>query len=125
MLKSSLIPLALAGLLATGLASASRADFPEILKATAERSGMGWRIEVTLQHPDTGWDHYADGWDVQDAHGQKIGFRELMHPHVDEQPFTRSLVNVMPPDGTREVFIRARCSVAGWSGELFRLKLEN
>ena len=117
--------LALGGLLALAVAAPLRADFPEILKATAERNGMGWRIDVTLKHPDTGWDHYADGWDVHDANGKKIGYRELMHPHVDEQPFTRSLVNLMLPDGTREVFIRARCSVAGWSGEPIKVKLAN
>ncbi len=125
MIRSHLISLVLAGLLAVGFTTAVRADFPEIVKATAERSGMGWRINVTLRHPDTGWDHYADGWDVQDANGKIIGYRELMHPHVEEQPFTRSLVNVMPPDGTREVYIRARCSVDGWSSELVKLKLEN
>ena len=117
--------LALAGMLTAFSGLSASADMPEILKASAERSGMGWRIEVTLKHPDTGWDHYADGWDVQDTDGNMIGFRELMHPHVDEQPFTRALVNVMPPDGTREVFIRARCSVAGWSSERVKVPLRN
>jgi hypothetical protein len=122
---SRLTLLALCGLLSAGIALPLRADMPEIQKATAERVGMGWRINVTLKHPDTGWDHYADGWDVHDASGKKIGFRELMHPHVDEQPFTRALVNIMLPDGTREIFIRARCSVAGWSSEQVKVTLKN
>ena len=125
MFKALLITLALFGPVTAGLATSVRADFPEIVKATAERDSMGWRINVTLKHPDTGWDHYADGWDVYDGNGNKLGVRELMHPHVDEQPFTRALVNVMVPDGTREVFIRARCSIAGWSSDSVKVTLRN
>ena len=117
--------LATTAILLAGFATAGRADNPEIVKATAQRVGMGWRIDVTLRHPDTGWDHYADGWEVLDATGHRLGYRELMHPHVDEQPFTRALVNVMLPDGIREVFIRARCSEAGWTGESHALTLRN
>ncbi|QGX99922.1 hypothetical protein EI983_17270 [Roseovarius faecimaris] len=96
---------------------------PEIVSAKVEKSGMSWRVEVTLKHEDTGWDHYADGWDVLDATGKVLGHRELLHPHVDEQPFTRSLSNLMLPDGTREVFIRAHCSVKGWSDDVYRVEL--
>lgn len=99
------------------------ADGPRIVEAKAAKSGMGWRISVTLEHPDTGWDHYTDGWEVLDTAGNRLGLRELMHPHVDEQPFTRSLSSVMIPDGERKVIIRARCSIAGWSGEDFELSL--
>lgn len=103
----------------------ARAESPEIVKATAQRVGMGWRIDVTLRHPDTGWDHFADGWEVLEKSGKRLGYRELMHPHVDEQPFTRALINVMLPDGIREIFIRARCSEAGWSGETVAVQLSN
>lgn len=92
-----------------------RADTPQIVAVDLERVSMGWRVAVTLAHPDTGWDHYADGWEVLDAEGNRLGYRRLHHPHVDEQPFTRSLNSVMPPDGAQEVFIRARCSVDGWA----------
>lgn len=103
--------------------SIARADGPTIVDAKAEKSGMGWRISVTLAHPDSGWDHYADGWDVVDAAGRVLGTRELMHPHVTEQPFTRSLSAVILPDGVREVFIRARCSVDGWTSPDYKLTL--
>lgn len=99
------------------------ADDPVVRHVEARKSGMGWRINVTLSHPDTGWDHYADGWEVQDAAGHRIGYRELMHPHEHEQPFTRSLFNIMIPDGTREVFIRPRCSQHGWSKTLTKVTL--
>ncbi|MEL7027071.1 MAG: hypothetical protein AAGO57_07585, partial [Pseudomonadota bacterium] len=69
---------------------------------------------VTLRHGDTGWDDYADGWRVELADGSVLGTRELLHPHVNEQPFTRSLSGVEIPDGTNEVFIRASTNVDGW-----------
>jgi hypothetical protein len=48
----------------------------------------------------------------------------LHHPHVNEQPFTRSLSNLDLPDGTREIFVKAHCSVDGWSSEAVRVELE-
>ncbi|MDU8929297.1 hypothetical protein RXV86_18040 [Alisedimentitalea sp. MJ-SS2] len=107
------------------LLTTARADMPTIVEASAHRVGMGWRIDVTLQHPDTGWEHYADGWEILDKSGKQLGYRKLMHPHVEEQPFTRSLVNVMLPDGTREVFIRANCSKAGMSTDSVAIDLRN
>lgn len=99
------------------------AEAPEVVEATATKAGMSWRFEVTIRHPDTGWDHYADGWDVIDADGNVLGTRELMHPHVMEQPFTRSLSAVQVPDGTRVVFIRTRCTQDGWTGPVYELEL--
>lgn len=106
------------------MAAPALADAPQILDVKVMKNGMDWRITVTEQHADTGWDHYADGWEILDADGNRLGSRELLHPHVDEQPFTRSLGNVMFPDGTREIFIRARCSVDGWADETFRVELQ-
>ncbi len=90
-----------------------RADAPQISQAIAARGAMGWRIDVTLAHPDSGWDHYADRWQVEAEDGTVLGQRILHHPHVDEQPFTRSLTGLMVPDGTRRVFIRAGCLLHG------------
>ena len=86
-------------------------------------TGSGWRVAVTISHPDTGWDHYADGWEVLDGDGNRLGFRELLHPHVNEQPFTRSLAGVAIPEGVTEVQIRTRCSVDGWHAETTRVPL--
>ena len=99
------------------------ADGPEITEVVAQKSGMSWKFHVTIRHGDTGWDHYADGWEVLDAGGQRLGYRKLLHPHVDEQPFTRSLNGVAVPDGTREVYVRAHCSVGDWSGEAVKVVL--
>ncbi|OWU85841.1 hypothetical protein ATO6_02775 [Oceanicola sp. 22II-s10i] len=100
-----------------------RADPPMIEGATAERSGMGWRFEVTVRHADEGWGHYVDGWAILDETGKKIAYRKLHHPHVNEQPFTRSLPSVMVPDGTRKIYIQAFCSTGGKS-EKFKVKLK-
>ncbi len=104
------IPLALC-------ASAALADPPEVTSIEASRTGDSWRFSVTLAHPDTGWDHYADGWRVELADGTVLGTRVLAHPHVTEQPFTRSQGGIAVPGGVTEVVIRAKCSVDGWSQE--------
>lgn len=105
------------------MALPARADAPEVKDASVEKVGMVWNVHVTVLHGDTGWDHYADGWEVLDASGARLGYRELMHPHVNEQPFTRSLSGIVIPDGTREIFVRPHCSVDGWAGETFRIEL--
>ena len=119
MLRLALLPLTI--LLCAG---SLRADPPEVVSAHAEKSGMGWRIEVTLRHDDTGWDHYADGWEVLDEAGNRIGLRKLHHPHVNEQPFTRSLPSVMIPDGVRKIFIVAHCSKGDARSEPFAVELD-
>lgn len=92
------------------------ADPPVIEVAQARQATSGWRFDVTLSHPDTGWDHYADGWRVLDMAGNELGLRVLFHPHVEEQPFTRALDKVQIPQGTGQVQVQARCLVDGWSG---------
>ncbi len=83
----------------------------EVVKATIDALGDGrYRVNVTLSHADTGWDHYADRWDVLDENGKLLGSRTLHHPHVDEQPFTRSLTLTIPAS-VREITIVAHDSV--------------
>jgi hypothetical protein len=47
----------------------------------------------------------------------------LYHPHVDEQPFTRSLSGVAVPENFKSVLIRARDSKHGFSDKTFRVDL--
>lgn len=105
------------------LAAPAFAEAPEITDARASQSGGAWRFDVTLLHPDTGWDHYADGWRVELADGTVLTTRVLAHPHVNEQPFTRSQSGVQILAGTKTVFIRSRCNVDGWSANTFALEL--
>ncbi|HCP82005.1 MAG TPA: hypothetical protein DIT67_10590 [Octadecabacter sp.] len=72
------------------------------------------RFDVTLSHPDTGWDHYADGWRIELADGTILGTRVLAHPHVEEQPFTRSS-QIAVPEGVDTVFVRTSDHVDGWA----------
>ena len=74
-----------------------------------------YRFSVTIRHPDTGWDHYADAWRVLDMNGNELGIRNLVHPHETEQPFTRSLDGVKVPQGARQVQVQARDLPAGWN----------
>lgn len=106
------------------LAGPALAEEPEVLDVTVEKMGMVWNIHVTIRHGDIGWDHFADGWEILDGAGNRLGYRELMHPHVQEQPFTRSLSGVVIPDGTREIFVRPRCSVDGWAENATRIALK-
>ncbi|WP_170761255.1 hypothetical protein [Ruegeria lacuscaerulensis] len=105
------------------IATPALADDPVIENATAQRNGETWRFDVTVSHPDTGWDHYADGWRVLDMDGNELGMRVLHHPHEHEQPFTRSLSGVAIPEGMAQVRIQARCSVDGWAEKTFVVPL--
>lgn len=98
-------------LLFTLLTSTAFAGEADVVDVSIESLGGGkFRINATLAHDDTGWDHYANRWDVLDESGQVIGVRELGHPHVDEQPFTRS-VSITIPETVKRVTIRANDSV--------------
>ena len=98
------------------------AGAPVIESVRAVQANGGWTFHVTLRHADTGWDHYADGWGVYTQDGEELGYRVLLHPHVDEQPFTRSLSNVVVPGGMDTVVIRPRDSVHG-VGAAFTVEL--
>jgi len=105
-------------LLAVLVAGVAHADSPVVEGVRAVASGGTWRFDVTVRHGDTGWDHYADGWGVYDAEGTELGFRKLLHPHENEQPFTRSLSGVSIPEGVKEVRVRAHDSVHGWGEDV-------
>lgn len=82
-----------------------------------------FRFDVSVRHADSGWDHYADKWDVTEPDGTVFATRVLLHPHVDEQPFTRSLDNVAIPAGIRAVVVRVHDTVHGMSGKYFTVTL--
>lgn len=110
-------------LLAVLLPTAGFADSPVIERVEARENSGSWTFSVTLSHPDTGWDHYADGWEILAPDGTVLGSRPLAHPHVNEQPFTRSVSGVRIPDDITEVTIRSRCNVDEWAEETVQFKL--
>lgn len=84
----------------------------DVVAVKAKRSSQGvYRFDVTVQHADTGWDHYANKWEVLAPDGSVLGTRVLHHPHVGEQPFTRSLSGVKIPADIKQVIIRSYDSV--------------
>lgn len=101
---------------------ASEAD---VIDAGVIRGDDGsFTFNVTVQHADEGWNHYADHWLILDKDEQVIAARKLMHPHVKEQPFTRSLSYIEIPDEVTEVTIRAHCSVDNYSGKDMLVKIK-
>ena len=94
---------------------AGEADVVEVdIKKTADNT---YFFKVTVRHADEGWDHYANKWDVVAPDGTVLGTRTLYHPHVDEQPFTRSLSDVKIQEPISEVTVRAHDSVHEYGGK--------
>ena len=112
-----------AGLIGVLMAGQALAGASDVVGAKASWSGGSWRFDVTLRHGDTGWDHYADAWRVVGPDGTIYGTRKLYHPHVDEQPFTRSLSGVVIPEGVNSVTIESHDSVHGWGGKTMTIPL--
>ena len=100
--------------LAAPMAVAGEADVVEVV---VSRTGEGvYAFAVTVRHDDAGWDHYADRWEVVAPSGSVLGTRVLLHPHVGEQPFTRSQSGIRIPADMENVTVRANDSVHGLGG---------
>lgn len=82
-----------------------------------------WRISVTLRHADTGWEHYAMAWIVESEAGELLGRRVLLHPHVNEQPFTRSQTMTLP-QGIRTIRVRAKDNLGGCDSNVVVVRLD-
>jgi len=100
---------------------AGEADVVEVkIKASGDRI---YRFDVTVLHGDEGWDHYVDKWDIV-GHGDiLLGTRILHHPHVREQPFTRSLSGVKIDQTSNKVTVRAHDSVHGYGGKVVTVNI--
>lgn len=103
--------------------SASAADADVEFVRAVEQSDGTWTFHVTVRHPDTGWEDYADGWDVVLPDGTVIRpdesspfTRLLLHPHENEQPFTRSQRGIVIPNDVTQVTVRAHDIVDGFGG---------
>ncbi len=106
------------------VATASRAGEPSVLDATARANANGtYSISATIFHKDEGWKHYADKFEVLGNDGTVLATRILYHPHVDEQPFTRSISNVTVPVGATSVVIRSHDLIHGNGSRTFALNL--
>lgn len=101
-------------------ASSSRAPdggCADVVAVDLSRSGDGsYRVSATVSSADTGIEKYADEWRIVAPDGTVLGVRVLTHPHVDEQPFTRSLAGVEIGSDIETVTVEARDSVEGYCG---------
>ncbi len=104
-----------------GVVLAGEADVIEV--KTVRLEDNTFRFDVTVSHGDEGWKHYADKWDIVGPDGTVIGTRTLHHPHVNEQPFTRSLSGVTIDKGIGKVMVRAHDSVHEYGGEVVTVDL--
>ncbi len=95
------------------------------VKATEQVDGL-WKFEVTVQHADEGPEHYADRWELliplPDGKVQVYTY-EMTHPHVEEQPFTRSMSGVEIPEGVTRITVRAHDSRDGYGGQEVQVDL--
>jgi hypothetical protein len=102
-------------------AFAGKADVIDV--KVQKGAGGTYSFDVTVKSDDTGWEKYADKWDVVGPDGKVLGTRTLLHPHENEQPFTRSLGGVSIPADVTEVTVRAHDKVEGYGGKEMTVKL--
>lgn len=104
---------------------ANNAANADVLFVRATQTAVNlWTFAVEVAHPDTGWDDYADGWDVvlpdgtvAKANPDDPFTRLLLHPHETEQPFTRSQSGIPIPTEVTIVTVRAHDLVDGFGGQ--------
>lgn len=104
-------------------AAAGEADVRDV--SAVREAGGTWRFEVTIRSKDRGWDYYCDRFEIVTREGKVLGTRILVHPHDDEQPFTRGLAGVPVAPGIRAVTVRASMKPGGAGGEVRTVELAN
>ena len=112
----ALVAAACAGADANATTTTTVEGCADVVGVEVKSAGDRFVVSATVRSADTGWDRYADAWEIRSPDGEVIGTRVLAHPHVDEQPFTRSLSDVEIPGDVTSVEIAARDSVVGYCG---------
>ena len=111
--------------------SADKANADVLHVRAVQGADSTWTFYVAVAHPDTGWEDYADGWDVVLPDGTAVKpdpdspfTRLLLHPHENEQPFTRSQSGILIPASMTQVRVRAHDLVDGFGGAEIVVRLE-
>ncbi len=97
-------------------------DNAHIMGVSYERTDdETYTMSATVRHADAGWDDYAN---VIHFAGENVqnGLRELLHPHDNKQPFTRSKRGVV---ASGEVRVSANDNVEGEDGTVVTLELDS
>ena len=105
-------------------ASGSEQQFPDIVEVAVTPEGDTFRFDVTVSSPYDTPERYADAWRIVAPDGTELGVRELTHDHAAEQPFTRSLTDVVIPLEVDEVTVEGRDLVNGWGGATLTATIE-
>lgn len=122
--RVSLLAVGVIAALAVGVVSPVWAGKADVVGAEVVRDSDGsYRFKVAVRHHDEGWHHYANAWEVVGPDGTVLGTRVLLHPHEQEQPFTRYLGKVNIPVGIEEVTIRALDLKHGAGGKEITVKV--
>ncbi len=101
-------------------------EFAQVTHVVATQSSSGsWCFGTSVRHNDQGWEHYADRWEVLDLEGSELGYRNLGHPHDNEQPFIRSRCQIIIPPEISRVIVRAKCNKHGFGGKPFIVTLKS
>jgi hypothetical protein len=93
-----------------------------LLAVVVEEKSEGYRFDVTLHHDDGGEDGYANWWQVETRGGERLGRRELAHPHGTRE-FTRSATVAVPED-TICVVVRGHDETHGYGGRAVLVNVE-
>jgi hypothetical protein len=94
----------------------------DVLSVEVTQTSQGvYNFAVTIASPDEGWDKYANSFEVRSLSGETLGTRLLAHPHVEEQPFSRSLLGVRTDETS--VVVAASDLVEGFCGKEITLDL--
>ena len=107
-----------------GLPSFAFAGEADVLQVIMSEGMDGtFNLDVTVRHADSGWDHYANWWQVVTEDGKELGRRVLVHPHVGEQPFTRELYDLKVPKGVSVVIVEAHDMIHEYGGKVVRVDM--
>ncbi len=115
-LSRRILAVAVTGLFGFSLPAA--ANTPKVVNARIIKLGKtSYEFQVTVQHVDASWDHFADRWEIIGPGGRVLGTRVLYHPHIGERQFTRKLRGVTIPEGVEHVIVRVHDKLRGYGRE--------
>ena len=86
-------------------------------------AGDDYRFSVTLVHDDDGEEGYANWWQVETLDGDRLGRRDLAHPHGTRE-FTRS-ETVEVPEAVDCVVVRGHDRTHGYGGQAALVALDS
>lgn len=94
----------------------------KVKRDSADQPGI-FHFVVTIEHQDTGWDDYIEGWEIFDPNGLIIASRPFFEPELEKATTKTALSGVIVPEDFETVTVRARNYPNGLEGEPFEVKI--